>query len=399
MALPVLSDDVREFIEQGNLESAVTLLKSKLVELEDSQEACVLAQQLAEVYGYRADDMEWLSKSIHYAMLAGEGFVQEGQLVKALKVFYWLRTRPTAQESVARLRGLIAATFSSRRRSKITPDDDRPPPTPFQEIQASLAFDKDPPELKRFQLQTPESRQFAVFSLLKVQELEALLDAMDLTAFQPGQVVYQRDEVADAFFLVLEGSLEKKCEDRVEAVGPESFVGDLSFFSNRQRGVELKAIEKSYVIRFSQESFEEIIQRFPHVRERFFEFYERRMFVSVMSRHAMFRSLDNESLFDLFNDAVLITAPTNRVLFKKGSKADRFFLLMQGRCAQFQPGDFVGLNWFHQGATASENIITHTECSLLEWRRDVFADFLSANPAFKKPWGEKVDLESVALFD
>ncbi len=394
MGRPRLSDDIQKLIEAGNLDQAVSDLKRRLIAIEASLEACYISQELAEVYGFRADDPDWTARAIHYASLAGEGFVKEGLLPEALKVFYWLRSRQLDQAAAHQLRGLIASTFASRKSKKPVFDDEMPPPTPYQELKGSIVFDNDPPELKRFQLENIESKQFAFFSSLKVQELEALLEVLQIMIVQKDQYLYRTRDEADCFYLILQGNFEKHQAELTIKIGSEEFVGDLSFFSGRNRSCDVVASETSSVLRFDQDAFDNYSKQFPSVRERFFQFYEKRLFLNSFMAHPVFKPLGAEALFGLFDEGVLVTLPRGRVLWKEGSTVDRFYLLVQGVCqvesdegAQtLLPGAIVGFSEFKSTKPSSLSIKAASECSVIEWRRDIFQDFMQGVPELKKSW-------------
>jgi CRP-like cAMP-binding protein len=82
------------------------------------------------------------------------------------------------------------------------------------------------------------------------------------------------------------------------------------------------------------------------------------------------------------------------VLWKDGSLVDRFYLLVQGVCQTetkegvqtLLPGAIVGFSEFKSTAPTALSVKAASECSVIEWRRDIFQDFMQGVPELKKAW-------------
>ncbi len=383
-------------VDQGDLEFALSEMRNRLADADDPVEGCRLAEDLAQIYYLLERESPQVAdihdKALHYAKLAGEGYIKLGMAPAALRVYHWLRQRAGSEVEASDLLSQFARAFGQRRQTRKT-DDTLPPPTPFQEIKASISFETEDFSMSRLLSPVTPPRAFSIFSQFKPQELEILIHRSDYKTLHAEQIVFDRGDQPDAFYLVLEGDLEKQKESGSITLKPEDFFGDLTFFSGVQRQSRVIAWSPSAVLRFERGLFRSLLSDFPHLKERFYQMYERRLYLSCLKDHELFKPFSQEALVDLYDAALATNIPKDRALAKGGQRADRLYFIVQGRVEESLEsgagdiriaGDFVGLNDYLGSRNFLSTWMAKTDLYLLEWRRDLILDFLLRYPEYRK---------------
>jgi len=102
-----------------------------------------------------------------------------------------------------------------------------------------------------------EIRKLELFSEASVEDLYRLADIAQEAEFAAGQVIYQKDDVGDAFYLILEGRIECTSESspasRIATTGEA--VGLSSVLIREARQGSAKAMEDTLALSIGAEDF------------------------------------------------------------------------------------------------------------------------------------------------
>ena len=373
------------------MQSEIAKRKEDLARCEDALEACVLARDLAHSY-LASDD---LIKARHYLLVAGLGFVREGDVYHAIAVLCDFKEIADADEQIYQLKTLIADTFSVRREKKKDIDAEMPLPTPFQEFTASVSFDDaNEEDVQRSQIGGPSNSSFELLSSLRVSELSVLLEIATNRKLSAGDELYSEGTSASHFYIVASGEivLTSKSGGR-RIVGESEFFADLSYFSGVRRGASAVAKNDAEVLEFVGAQFIESFKKFPNLQERVWYFFEKRLFLNIASRYELFEGLTPKEIITCYEYFTPVNVPAGRVILREGAHVERLHFIGQGQCetvkkdkekSVYRVGQFIAEREFLTSASLPNKVVAATDAYILELRRELFEKLCQSIPRLEK---------------
>jgi serine phosphatase RsbU (regulator of sigma subunit) len=111
-------------------------------------------------------------------------------------------------------------------------------------------------------------RSHVTFAAMAQPDLEALVAASPVDAFEAGETVFEQGSEGDDAYLVLEGRLEVLVETplgqaAVATLGDGELVGEIGAFSRGTRTASIRALEASRLLRIERRSIRELMRRTP----------------------------------------------------------------------------------------------------------------------------------------
>jgi CRP/FNR family transcriptional regulator, cyclic AMP receptor protein len=111
-------------------------------------------------------------------------------------------------------------------------------------------------------------RQFPIFGKIQPAMQKLLCFSAERLAFDPGQVMFNVGESADAAYIIIEGSAEVSVPTPsgpivVNSVGKNDIVGEIAIFGDVPRTATVKAVTRLETLKISKELFVKIIRENP----------------------------------------------------------------------------------------------------------------------------------------
>lgn len=103
-----------------------------------------------------------------------------------------------------------------------------------------------------------------LFSELTPEQVREMVRACDPCHFEPGDVLFQQGEVAEALYIVVRGELEVVAKspsgERVvlAVLGPGTVVGEMSLIEGGPRSATVGVVSKSDTLRLSRQTFDDL---------------------------------------------------------------------------------------------------------------------------------------------
>ncbi len=363
--------NIEPLLKKGEIEEAIRRVKDDLVASEDPLQASFLARDLADLYKtYLKKEAE--PKAVQYMVLAVEGFIREGQFFEAIAGYHWLKEIPSAFDKLSSLKTLLSDSFSLKRVKRNDLDKDHAPPTPFQEITASVVFEKEKTEeTRRTQLEFTLPSTIEFFSTLRADELSSLVDSTFVRRMPAGQILFREGDPAHSFFLVLRGELSQMFKGELqEAQKAGDFIGELSFFSGLKRTSVVKTKTEVELLEFSGKKFVEFAKSKPLVQQKVIDFFERRLFLNVAHRSRLFKGLSLAQISYCFDSFQACDKPEDFAVQRAKTPVTTLRFVVQGELMtddmRFGPGQFVWEKEFFKALPSTQLLKTKRHSAWVE---------------------------------
>ena len=112
-------------------------------------------------------------------------------------------------------------------------------------------------------------RQVPLFSFMDDQEIAGIRAIMDTHTFRPNEVITQRGEHGDYFFVVVQGHVQFSMLDAsgnelvVDEVGPGGFFGELSMLTGEPRSTRVQAMDTVTTVALDRAEFFSFLEAHP----------------------------------------------------------------------------------------------------------------------------------------
>jgi len=129
--------------------------------------------------------------------------------------------------------------------------------------------------MKRFQQRITETalRAVPLFRYLPEESMQKLIDHSSLIGAPPGSIIIQEDEVGDAFYAVIYGSLRVSHDVNgkhlnLALLHAGDYFGERSLLTGAPRNATVSALIQSELVCVERETFLEVVEENPEVRDR-----------------------------------------------------------------------------------------------------------------------------------
>lgn len=111
-------------------------------------------------------------------------------------------------------------------------------------------------------------RQFPIFGKIQPAMQKLLCFSAERLAYDPGQVMFNVGEMADAAYVIIDGTAEISVPTPagpivVNTVGRNDIVGEIAIFGDVPRTATVKAVTRMETLRISKELFIKVIRENP----------------------------------------------------------------------------------------------------------------------------------------
>ena len=103
-----------------------------------------------------------------------------------------------------------------------------------------------------------------IFAGMPNRELAHLAGVAEETTVAAGETILRQNDYGDALFLVVEGEVAIKRDDReVARVGPQGYFGEMSILDDESRSATVVATTHSLLLRIKRDDFLEVVTTYP----------------------------------------------------------------------------------------------------------------------------------------
>ncbi len=111
------------------------------------------------------------------------------------------------------------------------------------------------------------AERFPLFARMTPEQREVVILHFLPTTAQPGDWVIRKGDVADAAYFVSSGEVEVRVAGRKIRMGPGSIFGEMALVSGKPRSADVIALDYCNFLKLTRADFNEILRRYPDVRE------------------------------------------------------------------------------------------------------------------------------------
>lgn len=113
-------------------------------------------------------------------------------------------------------------------------------------------------------------RQVPLFRGIEPSRLKLLAFTSERVHFEPGQQLFARGDVADAAYLILDGSAEVSIDGpqgpfRLALLGANALVGEMGILADQPRSATVTAEAATTALRIDRAVFLELLAQFPQI--------------------------------------------------------------------------------------------------------------------------------------
>ena len=388
-------EELRGLMRKGHDKEAISLLEERLPHCDDPDELGEVAQRLATLYRASLDENN-RKKAVQYAALAGQVYIRMGKMAQAVALIAWLKKDAVAKRLMEELKQSVSQAFSYKPPEYKAPDDDIPLPTPFQILDGFVPFEE--PELPEMKHQfegaiTNVEKPLKLFSELNAPAIGRLIDVANLKELKGGETLFSEGDTADAFYIVVKGTLNLSSSVGFQKVFREGdFFGELAVLGDLKRTATMKTKLGAQVLEFSKKGIEKAMAGSEELHIQIMSFYESRLFLNVAARTPFFKGLSEDELKQIYDFFSSRTTDPNAVLFKQGDESDNLIFIVRGmvdifrdgaKIARLGPGQFLGEMGFIQNSSRTATVKADGKVELLQCHKLVFDELCEKFPKIK----------------
>ena len=242
-----------------------------------------------------------------------------------------------------------------------------------------------------------------ILSHLGREAFVALLEALDVRAYFPGQAVVEEGTAGASMFALVEGradvlrTLEGGARKAVGTVTPGDFFGELALVSEGPRLATVVTTERTVLLELTRERMEAVAARHPQVGAAVEAFYRRRMVENLLRSNPLLSKLTPEQKAAVSRDFQLRTVSAGEALLTQGQPGDAFYVVLRGRCtpwleqlhgrrvalAELREGDVFGEISLLLDKPVSATVRADVEGVVLRLERAAFEKHLLSQPGLK----------------
>ncbi len=122
-------------------------------------------------------------------------------------------------------------------------------------------------------------RDAEIFSLAHVEQLFRLASLSRVVQFQAGQIIFEKDAITDALFVVVGGKVELTSEEHNfrEIVGPGKAFSLYSFLAREPNDYAARALDNTLTLTISTEDFYNLLSQNPEFAVSVFKYFARKL--------------------------------------------------------------------------------------------------------------------------
>ncbi len=192
-------------------------------------------------------------------------------------------------------------------------------------------------------------------------------------------------------FIIAEGGIEVFTTDKggrtkvLAKLKPGDFFGEIGLFSRSPRTATCRAVGETDLLEIKRAAFDDIVTRFPRVKEVLHDFYKVRILDTVLAKSAIFGPLDAKTREALADRFVAEEYKDGHFIVEEGDKGEALYMIRDGSVevqtkkngrditlAKLGPGEFFGEVALISNQKRTASVKSKGRCDLLRLSRRDF---------------------------
>ncbi len=242
-----------------------------------------------------------------------------------------------------------------------------------------------------------------LFSMLAREPFAAVVEALEVRVYPPGQPVVVEGEAGASMFALVEGRVEvvrhlqggeRRKVGQLEA---GAFFGELALISEGPRLASVVAVERVVVLELTRKRLAQVERRHPVVGQVVQAFYRERMVENLLRSNPVFAPLRPEQKQAVAREFELKPVAAGEVVLEQGQVGDAFYLLLRGRCTPYhvqadgreraypelREGDVFGEISLLLGKPVSATVRAEVASVVLRLGREAFERLIVSQPGMR----------------
>jgi CRP-like cAMP-binding protein/Fe-S-cluster-containing hydrogenase component 2 len=216
-----------------------------------------------------------------------------------------------------------------------------------------------------------------------------------------GDVVFEKNDYTNSFYVVLEGSVAVMIDDKDPAkrivIGRGNYFGEMGLISGRRRTATIKAESNCTLIEIPRRTMIKVRGNSPEVRQ-------------ALDREAAIRQIQTyiapdvprDELIEIANSSEIKTFKSGEILFNEGDEADALHLIRKGSVSVSKrldgrsvvlnyvaSGNYVGEMGLISDAPRSASVTAAVASETIRIDGSAFKNLMASNPKLKATVEEK----------
>jgi CRP-like cAMP-binding protein len=183
-----------------------------------------------------------------------------------------------------------------------------------------------------------------LFSEVSARTLENLVEHLTLRHLAPGEVLFHAGEPADAMYVIAEGVVEIRCEDRtpVAMLGEGEFFGELGIVAELPRTHTVAGVEAAQLLALERTTLSDLVEAEPSFLRTLLRFVRERLVSRLTATNPLFAPFSPAERAELVGRFRFLEALPEAVLVREGEKGQGLFVLLSGRAEVLRGRDSIG---------------------------------------------------------
>ena len=244
-------------------------------------------------------------------------------------------------------------------------------------------------------------RSIPIFADINALMLREMMVESTVHKFASGDVVFEKNDYTNSFYVVLEGSVAVMIDDKDPAkrivIGLGNYFGEMGLISGRRRTATIKAESNCTLIEIPRRTMIKVRGNSPEVRQ-------------ALDREAAIRQIQTyiapdvprDELIEIANSSEIKTFKSGEILFNEGDEADALHLIRKGSVSVSKrldgrsvvlnyvaSGNYVGEMGLISDAPRSASVTAAVASETIRIDGSAFKTLMASNPKLKATVEEK----------
>ena len=193
-----------------------------------------------------------------------------------------------------------------------------------------------------------ELPEIPLFSHLEKNAFQALIDSLNPWRVPKGTVICQEGSAADSMFIISNGTIKVTTRgpkgETIELayLGSGEFFGEIGLFTSSNRTATCTADEETDLLEIKRISFDQIVRRFPQVKQVLHDFYKVRILDTILAKSELFGCFPYEIRRELMERFEPREYESQETIVSEGDEGICMYMIRDGQVEVFTKNDDQG---------------------------------------------------------
>jgi CRP-like cAMP-binding protein len=227
--------------------------------------------------------------------------------------------------------------------------------------------------------------------------LRQLITDVAMVELETGQVLFSEDDLADAMYVVVEGSVtavtlpHRDKPIQLAHLFEGEFFGEIGLMSDQPRGATVSAHEPTRLLRFDRDIVAVLIEQDPGFLATLLQFLKDRLVEDLMMSSPLFAPFNEQERYDLAELFEFLEIEPNSILLESGQHPIGMYVLLTGEATmkgasaagtvrKLSSGDIFGEQALLSNEVSQVEVRTTTKSFALCLPSDAFPEVVMTHP-------------------